>query len=251
MSGTHFYLTLPSNASLDVFPDNKTTGYRVQLPQIVNLEGDWDVGLYSITYPHAWYTLQDNYETHLYYRDRTGFPSTAYVDYGYYTSAEDLIKAINAGLVATGDLGDDIKLSYNDLTKKVSVKIKNNCQFGPALPLSNMLGFGDEEPVIKEDTTAPYMVDLTVVSTIYTYCDIVEPQVVGDVNAPLLQTVPVEGTFGDTITKTFINTQYVPVQTKSFENVEILLRTDTGKPVPFERGKVVTTLHFRQHSYFT
>ena len=29
MSGTHFYLTLPSNASLDVFPDNKTTEYRV------------------------------------------------------------------------------------------------------------------------------------------------------------------------------------------------------------------------------
>ena len=44
MSGSHFYLTLPSNASLDVFPDNKTTGYRVQLPQIVNLEGDRDVG---------------------------------------------------------------------------------------------------------------------------------------------------------------------------------------------------------------
>ena len=157
MSGSHFYLTLPSNASLDVFPDKKTTGYRVQLPQIVNLEGDWEVGLYSITYPHAWYTLQDNYEMHLYYADHTGFWSTAYVDYGYYTSAEDLIKAINAALVATGDVSDNIKLTYNDLTKKVSVQIKNNCQLAPALPLSTMLGIGDEEPTIKKDTTAPYM----------------------------------------------------------------------------------------------
>jgi hypothetical protein len=33
--------------------------------------------------------------------------------------------------------------------------------------------------------------------------------------------------------------------------VEILLRTDTGDPVPFERGKVVVTLHFRKHTYFT
>ena len=95
------------------------------------------------------------------------------------------------------------------------------------------------------------MANLIVVSTIYLYCDVVEPQVVGDVNAQLLQTVPVEGTFGKTVIKTFINTQYVPIRTKSFGNVEILLRTDTGEPVPFERGKVVTTLHFRQHGYFT
>ena len=53
------------------------------------------------------------------------------------------------------------------------------------------------------------------------------------------------------ITKTFTNIQYVPIQRKSFEDVEILLRSDTGDPVPFVRGKVVTTLHFSQHSYFT
>ena len=44
--------------------------------------------------------------------------------------------------------------------------------------------------------------------------------------------------------------QYVPVRTKSFESVEILLRNDAGEPVPFERGKVVVTLHFRQLTQF-
>ena len=48
----------------------------------------------------------------------------------------------------------------------------------------------------------------------------------------------------DVIAKTFTNIQYVPVQTKSFEDVEIVLKNDTGKPVPFERGKVIATLHF-------
>jgi hypothetical protein len=38
MSGPHFYLTLPSNASLNVFLNNKTTEYHVQLPA-VDLEG--------------------------------------------------------------------------------------------------------------------------------------------------------------------------------------------------------------------
>ena len=66
MSGTHFYLTLPSNAFLEIFPDNQTTEYRVKLPQPVELDGNWEVGLYSIFYPNTWYTLRDiNADTHL------------------------------------------------------------------------------------------------------------------------------------------------------------------------------------------
>ena len=53
MSGTHFYLTLPSNSSLAIFPDNKTTSYRVKLPQTIDLEGNWEVGLYSVSYPNT------------------------------------------------------------------------------------------------------------------------------------------------------------------------------------------------------
>ena len=66
MSGSHFYVTLPSNASLDVFPDNKTGSYHVKLPQTIDLHGDWKVGLYSISYSNTWYTLP-NHENHIYY----------------------------------------------------------------------------------------------------------------------------------------------------------------------------------------
>ena len=83
------------------------------------------------------------------------------------------------------------------------------------------------------------------------YCDIVEPQIVRDMSAKLLKSIPAEGKFGYIIVKTFTNIQYVPIQRKSFKDVEIVLRSDTGDPVAFERGKVVTTLHFRKHSYFS
>ena len=105
--------------------------------------------------------------------------------------------------------------------------------------------------MLKKTTESPYVADLTTVSTIYVYCDIVQPQIVGDTSAQLLKSIPAEGKFGDLIAKTFTNIQYVPIRTKSFEAVEVLLRNDTGDPVPFERGKVVITLHFRKHSYFT
>ena len=57
-----------------------------------------------------------------------------------------------------------------------------------------------------------------------------------------------QGKMGEVVAKTFTNIQYVTVQTKSFEDIEIILRDDTGKPVPFERGKVLVTLHFKQQS---
>ena len=78
------------------------------------------------------------------------------------------------------------------------------------------------------------------------YCDIVEPQVVGDTSAQLLKSIPAEGKFGDVIAKTFTNIQYVLVQTKSFEDVEVLLRNNTGDPVPFEREKVIITLQAKK-----
>ena len=118
---------------------------------------------------------------------------------------------------------------------------------------SIILGFGGEEVKIAKTTTSPFAVELNSTAVIYFYCDIVRPQVVGDTNAKLLKSVPVQGNAGEVVAKTFTNIQYVPVQTKSFEDIEIILKDDTGKPVPFERGKVLVTLHFKQQSpsYFT
>jgi hypothetical protein len=171
------------------------------------------------------------------------------VSYGYYETVQELIKAMNK--VLARDVNDNIKLTYNVLTGKVTVQLKNGYQLVLTGRLSIVFGFGGKEVLLKKTTQSPYVADMFPMSTIYVYCDIVEPQIVGDTNAQLLKTIPVEGKFGDVIAKTFTNIQYVPIQTKSFENIEILLRNNAGEPVPFERGKVVSALPFRQHTYFT
>ncbi|CAB3996273.1 Hypothetical predicted protein [Paramuricea clavata] len=248
MSGTHFHLTLPSNASSDIFPDNKTTSYRIKLPQAINLSGEWEVGLYSINYPRTWYTL-GNFDTHIYTSDQSGLFSTTIIDYGFYETMPDLVKSVNKNLAK--DVSDNIKLTFNVRTEKVTVHLKNKYQLVVTNRMSIVLGFGGKETKIVKTTTSPYAADLHGFMAIYVYCDIVQPQIVGNTSAKLLRSIPVQGKLGDVITKTFTTIQYVPVQTKSFEDVEIVLRNDTGDPVPFERGKVVTTLHFRQRSYFS
>ena len=152
------------------------------------------------------------------------------------------------------DIGNgNIVLSLNALTGKVKVQLKSGYEFYVDGQMSIILGFGGKKTKITKTMESPYVADLQSITTIYVYSNIVQPQIVGDTGAQLLRTIPVEGKYGDIVTKTFINIQYVPIQTKSFEDMEILLRSDTGEPVPFERGKVVTTHYtsFRQHTYFT
>ena len=153
MSGTHFYLTLPSNASLNEFPSNKTASYRVKLPQSIDLEGVWEVGLYSISYPSTWYTLQKGKDTHFFYADQTGLFQQAITDYGYYQSMQELIKAANKAL--SRNVSDNIKLTYNAFTGKVTVEIKNGFQFAVEKPLSIILGFGGKDVILKKNDRKP------------------------------------------------------------------------------------------------
>ena len=239
MSGTHFYLTLPSNASMDVFPDNKIGSYHVRFPQTIDLNGEWEVGLYSISDSNTWYTLQFK-QNHIYYSLDGGksFWSSAIVDYGYYTSMPELIKSINTAMKK--ELGNtNITFSFNPRTHKVGVTLATKHCVGLYGQLSKILGFGGEDVKVRISKESPYVAELHSITSIYVYCNIVQPQIVGNTSVPLLRTIPVGGKSGDVITKTFTNMQYVPVQTKSFEDIEILLRTDTGDLVPFERGKVI------------
>ena len=48
----NFYLTLPSNASSQIYSENNPGHYKVKLPRNIFLsEGDWEVALTSISFP--------------------------------------------------------------------------------------------------------------------------------------------------------------------------------------------------------
>ena len=70
--------------------------------------------------------------------------------------------------------------------------------------------------------------------------------------APLQRVVDDAANFGDLILRLYTTPQYVPVSRKEFKTVEIDIRDDSWRPVSFEFGKVVVTLHFRgnRNPYF-
>ena len=48
--GQGFYITLPSESSKGLFPENNPSEYTVRLPRWVHLNGHWEIGLHSIAY---------------------------------------------------------------------------------------------------------------------------------------------------------------------------------------------------------
>ena len=52
---TNFYMTLPSNSSMNYYPENTVTKCKTHRAQPISLEGDWEAGLFEFEYYRTWY----------------------------------------------------------------------------------------------------------------------------------------------------------------------------------------------------
>ena len=91
-----FYLTLPSNSSMNYISNNTLTHYSTKLPEIMDLDGAWEIRLAEIQYPHSWYNIKNNeawLKVHLYKESQLQKHLVLLPD-GYNSSAKRIIKAI-------------------------------------------------------------------------------------------------------------------------------------------------------------
>ena len=49
-----FYVTLPSNSSMDLYPQNTISAFTVSLKEPIRLETNYEVALVEMTYKHSW-----------------------------------------------------------------------------------------------------------------------------------------------------------------------------------------------------
>ena len=238
-----FYLTLPSNSSMNYYPDNTLAHFTTKLPQDVDLTGKWEVALVELQYPHSYYNIRTGEATMSVTVGRNADPVIKKLHAGFYPSAKILVRSVNALLNER-----KIKFGYNDVTNKVYLEVKSNCQLMMTTKLCDMLGL---EPRVFGDSPGIYYAHKTVdvhqgFYAMYVYCDIAQSVVVGDMLAPLMRTVPLKGKSGEMQLRAFQNLQFKPLQRNHFNTVEIDIRNDSGEPVAFDRGKVVATLAFRR-----
>ena len=84
--------------------------------------------------------------------------------------------------------------------------------------------------------------------SLFVYCDIIKPSYVGDSFTQLLRFVeiPPNAQFGEQIVLTYPDTHYFPLNTREFNSIEIDIRDDTGRRIPFLFGRTLVILHFRR-----
>ncbi|KAJ8048251.1 hypothetical protein HOLleu_00494 [Holothuria leucospilota] len=179
-----FYVTLPSNSSPEVYPDNTLTHFRVKLPQPITLEGQWEVGLAEIVYPHQWYNL-DEESTYSY----TGNGEqwwTKRIPPGYYRNEAGLLNVLET------NLGPMVRYSWDDKSGKVTIQLREGVEVMYKGALAEILGFkGDTH--IRSSLTVDNPMDIKHLHNLFVYCDIVEPHAVGHAKVPLIRVVTVKG----------------------------------------------------------
>lgn len=251
-----FYVTLPSNSSMQYYKYNTLADFTTRLPNNVELTGDWEVGLVEIQYPHNWYNVPSPKRNRTFtIRSRTAGdgadsePEGRYlfaISGGYYSNITDLLYEItyeaNKAMLSTGN---KIRLRYNNVTRKVEIDSDRSCTLVVPPHIRKMLGM-ELDSFDENYTKTTEVVDMDPVDSLYVYCDVVEPRVVGDSRVSLLRIVPAEGLHGELVTRTYENVHYVRLQRKTFQTIEINIRDRTGNTVPFEQGTLNVTLHFRQ-----
>ena len=267
----HFYVTLPSNSSEDYYGQQPMSSYKTRLAKPLHLDvDDWEVGLAEIIYPHSWKNVRDGtFRIKLLSNDEWIWKE-AEIPPALYETPQLLVQTLNneVKLLLGQDQRDNIHFVYNDLLRKLTACISPGYMVRIPKQLSITLGLGDLETMLKQSrneedfgTTytesrviindkkiiAPYCLDLNRgLHTFFIYCDIVQYQLVGDANVPLLRTIAVLGKNGDVVVNSFDNVHYIGLGRSTFQDVQVHITDDTGLRVPFEQGRVIVKLHFKK-----
>ena len=261
-NGVGFYVTLPSNSSKDLFPENNPSEYVNKLSRWIDLNGEWEVGLHSVAYTQ-WNMVKHLNEPIL-CTATSGGTTVKYeiiLTKKYYTTVDEYVTDINELVKKLFKKeGFDEKTRYikfSILNGKVTVTSSYFTIYlrKEQAVVLGFMKFDDPEEVktiTRGTTTGSYNANLYRKTNIYVYCDIVQPRIVGDTVVPLIGVIPTtEKTSGmhETVHEVE-NIHYIPIQTKSFQKVKVLLRSSTYEPIPFEYGRAAITLHFKPVNYF-
>ena len=250
-NGEGFYITLPNDSSKGLFPENTPSEYTTKLPRWIQLNGEWEIGLHSITYTQQY--IAQHLDAPISFTHSGGNKKGGKMK-KYPTTVREYINNINESLKES--ITDKEIEFRHELNGKITIVISSGYKVSLRREQAIVLGFlkVDDSGEVKEITsteTGAYQANLHRETNIYVYCDIVQPQIVGDKMAPLLGIVPCEKTI-ESYEKIYAgkNIRYIPVQMKSFQNIKVHLRSSTYEFIPFDYGRASVTLHLRPLNYF-
>jgi len=151
---SEIYLTLPSNTHVG----NKTSEFRVQLPDVVKLSGEWDVALAQIQYPKSWNNITDEQDQRKAFHKNEIYITIKDDDYStfkvtlppsHYDTINDLLSSI---INQTEDQVKELVHEALRVAKKDGKTTKKENRHQTTLKMVPKAIFWDFDPVIKRVT---------------------------------------------------------------------------------------------------
>jgi len=268
-----FFMTLVSNSSMNIFPENKTSSFTVQLPEKITLNNSWCVAVAEIHYNYNFFNVtRGNNQIILTHKPsindtdiaknvtnnigklQPAKTSKIEIESGFYNSVSDIMDMINHELrqkeFADGEVIDINKKNgrTNVYMQNVRGSIEKICFKGR---LALQMGFKPDQNIMKFKVS-PYVGNIFfgIPEQMMIYTDIIEPTYIGHEKAYVLKIVNTEANgvkFGDVCYKEYTHMHYMPIQKREFESISVDIRDYTGHFMPFEHGILTIKLHFKKN----
>jgi len=276
----NFYFWVFSDASADIYPSNTISNFRNHVHTPIELEsGMYEVALVKCSYIYTSPRIKKGeklFDLIVYngQRQRRDTPPNYYTDYDgtqYGTRNEEKStpqensipnKVTSKSCYATRDLltYDELLIQMNKFDKSLKfttlnnfVKVTLSGEYNEVLfteKVGAKLGFTCNPSCIKRDENGtvgdfqPYF--QTGETQMFIYSNIVKPQYVGNMLAPLMRMENYAGEDGKPYTTMFEDLQYLELSTNLIENVHMYIKSEVGADLPFTFGKFTALLHFRK-----
>lgn len=243
-----FYITLPSNGSFSVYPNNTVSNFTNLLQSTIELSSNWEVALVRFTYRNSiesvfgYINLKDDKET-------LKIPIHVNEAETFVQTIENLQKDI-----------DDVKSEFHKVKGFFEVNNEKEIMKLTIKPVSGhdfTLG-GNLPYIFNLDVQKKYTPDDPLVlvydnkpilnaDSLWIYTDIIHDQFVGDVKVPLLDNIALAGIEkNQTKTVEIKNPIYVRLKKTMISTINIAIKDSLGEPIHFTNlAKVIVKLHFR------
>lgn len=265
-----FYVTLPSNVKLSN-GENTLAHFKTMLPQRIALDGKWCVGLAEVSYTNSWFNIREDMWVRLLDDEGVSLGGVHAVTSGHYENEEQLLAAVEKAvqkLTPTTCWGKDEPQTTTRRYPRLDLdKRSRTAKLVPGTDESNRKVYLDLDPRLQEilglDTKRKELSDTVKgeedafqkydlkagIHSLFVYCSLLDPVIVGDALVPLLRTVqvPKRQKFGEQIVVTYEKPHYIPLAHTDFDSIEVKIADDNGRLIPFKFGRTILTLHFKQY----
>ena len=90
----YFTIELVSSASSELFPDNTLSSFTNFIPELVNLDDQWEVEVSEISYSSLYQNVTEG--KFLFYEENFSKTKDFYLEPGQYPSISDFVEAMNS-----------------------------------------------------------------------------------------------------------------------------------------------------------